>query len=97
MKKTVKVVIILIIAMLLLTSCNGKDETKITKEMYDKIDIGMTIEEVEEILGEGEESAKTEAAEVVITSMQWVNKDGGNIQIMFQDGKVDMKAQAGLK
>lgn len=97
MKRSIKMVIILIVAMLLLTSCSDKEETKITKEMYDNIEIGMTIDEVEEVLGKGEENAKSEAAGTIISSMQWVNKDGGNIQIMFQDGKVDTKAQAGLE
>lgn len=96
MYKNIRVLVILIVLMVLLSSC-GSDKTKITKEMYEQIESGMTIEEVVEILGEGEENAKTEAAGVAIISMQWVNDDGGNIQIMFQDGKVDTKAQAGLK
>ncbi|MBU5677779.1 outer membrane protein assembly factor BamE [Alkaliphilus sp. MSJ-5] len=96
MRKKAKFMAMCLTVVLLLFGC-GSDTTKITKEMYDKIETGMTLEEVEDILGLGEENAKTEAAGVVITSMQWVNKDGGNIQIMFQDGKVDTKAQAGLK
>ncbi|WP_352420729.1 DUF3862 domain-containing protein [Proteiniborus sp.] len=96
MKRKTKFIVIALTAIMLLSGC-GSGGTKITKTMYDKIENGMTIEQVEEILGEGEENARTETAGIIIANYQWINKDGSNIQIMFQDGKVNTKAQAGLK
>lgn len=89
---------LLLLTMLLLVGCSGGNENnKVTLEKYNQIETGMTLEEVEAILGEGTENASTEAGDVNIKSYQWINSDGSNIQIMFQDGKVNTKAQAGLK
>lgn len=91
-----KVTALFLIIIILLTGCTS-GENKITKDMYEKIEAGMTIDEVESVLGKGEETAKTEAAGITIVNYQWTNSDGSNIQIIFQEGKVNTIAQAGLK
>lgn len=89
---------------LLFTGCTSTEtsnttevETKITLENYEKIEMGMTLEEVTAILGEGTEEATTENGDIKITSYRWTNEDGSNIGIMFNNNKVETKAQAALK
>lgn len=92
--------IIFILCLLLTLSFIGcSEKTKVTLENYNKIQSDMTYEQVKEILGDGQENASTEQKDlkIVIKSFQWVNKDGSNVQIMFENNKVDSKAQAGLK
>lgn len=90
-----KVLTLLVILVLCATGCSG--ENLVTKEMYDKVEIGMTLEQVKNILGEGEETVNSETAGIATTCYQWANDDGSNIQIIFQDGVVNTMAQAGLK
>ena len=98
MIKRFGIAMLFIITIFMLWGCGGDGgEDKITLEQYSNIENGMTLEEVENILGQGEENASTEAGGVIVKSYQWTNKDGSNIQIMFQDGKVNTKAQAGLE
>lgn len=72
-------------------------DKEITKDMYEKIKEGMIYEEVVEIAGEGEEVSKSETEGIIITMYQWINSDGSNMTIMFQNGKVDTKSQFNLK
>ena len=69
----------------------------ITKTLYDSIETGMTYSEVIGILNQnGQELSRTEIAEIVTVMYQWVNEDGSNMNIIFQNGKVAHKAQFGL-
>ncbi len=82
-------------------------EAKITAANYDKIDTGMTMAQVEKILGgKGEDETATggtsitgaglaDSRKVKDTVIRW--KDGSkNIVITFRDGKVFVKAKEGL-
>ncbi|MBE7381259.1 MAG: DUF3862 domain-containing protein [Leptolyngbya sp. SIO1E4] len=70
---------------------------KITLEDYERLETGMSYDEVADILGEGEETARVaiEGAPLTI-SYQWMNPDGGNVLVTFQDDELASKAQAGL-
>jgi hypothetical protein len=87
---------------LALVGCGG---SKVSKVNYDKIKDGMTVAEVEGILGKGEEQASVSvpgasAGGVSVPGMSGKNyvwKDGTKvITITFLNDKVSAKAQAGL-
>ena len=76
------------------------DESEyITKEEFNKIETGMTYNEVKKIIGSsGELTSKVEGV-VVIEMYTWYGNGtaGSNANVTFQDGKVTGKAQFGLK
>lgn len=95
MKKTITT--ILLVFTLFLTSCSGK----INKENYDKISNGMSVSQVEKILGKGESQASSNVdlgeyggniSSEVITWQSGTNV----ISITFSNGQVLAKAQSGL-
>ena len=75
---------------------------KITQENYDKIETGMTLDQIVEILGEGKEMSSSSmdfAGQTIETSVYIWQTDGfpvKNITITLQNGKVTSKAQFGL-
>ena len=82
---------------MILLACSGK----INMDNYNKISNGMTVEEVEQILGEGESNASTNVdygeygGAVSAEVMTW--QSGTKvITISFTNGRVETKAQAGL-
>ncbi len=89
----------LILSIFLLTSCG---DNKINKENYDKIENGMTLEEVEKILGKGEANAEsntdmsgTGMADMKFAVYTW--QDGTSvISLTFHNDKVETKVQTGL-
>lgn len=91
----------LIVASLVISGCGGVSSNKYTLEKYNKIQTGMTYEQVKDIMGDpGQPSAESKmpaSGEVVFRIYQWQNSDGSNMQISFTNNHVDMKAQAGLK
>jgi hypothetical protein len=69
--------------------------SKITKENFDKIQVGMTRKEVEAILGRGSLQREPLPPGVNSEKFQW--RDGKKlIQIVFVDGKVQLTHQNGL-
>ena len=95
MKKTITT--ILLVFTLFLTSCSGK----INKENYDKISNGMSVSQVEKILGKGESQASSNVdlgeygGNVSSEVITW--QSGTNvISITFSNGQVLAKAQSGL-
>jgi RNA polymerase subunit RPABC4/transcription elongation factor Spt4 len=75
-----------------------RDQLVITKTMYDSVAMGMTGEEIESILGRaGEELSRSDIAGFTTTMHVWQNRDGGNVNVMIQNGRVVSKAQFGLK
>ena len=80
--------------MVYITGCG-----KVTMENYDKINTGMTLAEVESILGKGEaESGGGVAVGDLALSgkaIMWGN-DTKHIKITFANDKVTMKVQKGL-
>jgi len=86
-------------AVMLLVSCNGKN-TKVTKVNYDKINSGMSLVEVEAILGKGVDSNKNEPLQITggylmgETFKKW--EEGSSIIILgFKEDKVVGKAMVG--
>jgi ribosomal protein S17E len=79
------------------SSPQTSEATKITMEKYNQVATGMTYEQVKAILGEGTEMSKNEMAGYVTVMYMWQNKDGSNMNVMFQNDAVNNKAQFGLK
>jgi len=76
----------------------SQSKHSITKALYNRIQTGMTYSEVVTILDQnGQELSRTEIAEIMSVMYQWVNEDGSNMNIIFQNDKVIQKAQFGLR
>lgn len=72
----------------------------ITLEEYNKIENGMTYDEVKNIVGSaGTETATSSGYGVTITMVTWYGNGiaGSNANVTFQNGLVTGKAQVGLK
>ncbi len=73
------------------------DDTVITLEKFNRIQKGMTIEQVEKILGSsGQVIAENNSVDSVGQVYSWKNLQGSNAIVEFKDGQVVAKAQAGL-
>lgn len=73
-------------------------EQFVTFEKYQKIENGMTYDQVKQIIGhEGEELSQNEIAGIKTIMYQWVNKNGSNMNAMFQNDDVVQKSQFRLK
>jgi uncharacterized alpha/beta hydrolase family protein len=97
MKKIMTILTVLLFSATILTSCSGK----INKDNYEKISDGMSISQVESILGEGESNASSSVdlgeygGNISSEVMTW--QSGMKvISITFSNGKVMAKAQSGL-
>lgn len=78
----------------------GGIDPKITLDEFNRIQTGMTPEEVKEIVGGlGKVASESEMAgyKTVILQFEGSGSLGANANVTFQNGKVVMKAQAGLK
>ncbi len=84
MKKRYLIITVLI---LLLSGCN-----KVTKENYDKIESGMSYNEVVEVLGKPEGCSET----IGISNCEWKNDDA-MIAITFISNQVTIAVAHGLK
>jgi len=76
------------------------EERRVTMAEYNAIKTGMTWDEVVEIVGQPTEELSRNAIAGVETAMyHWVNEGffAGNMNVMFQNGRVVQKAQFGLK
>ena len=72
-------------------------ETVVTLEKFNRIQKGMTIEQVEKILGSsGKVIAENNSSDSIGKVYSWKNTQGSNAIIEFKDGQVVAKAQAGL-
>ena len=73
--------------------------SKVTMEMYNSIENGMTYDEVVEIFGaEGAPLSTAKTFGIVTTIYTWNGTSlGGNCNVTFQDGVVFAKAQYGLE
>ncbi|AGI11848.1 hypothetical protein X915_gp016 [Bacillus phage vB_BanS-Tsamsa] len=79
-----------------------KNDGKITKTEFDAVQSGMTYEEVVAIIGsEGEMlsevGSKGEQFHSVMYEWKGTGDFGANANFTFQEGKMEMKAQFGLK
>ncbi|MEI2282677.1 hypothetical protein [Paenibacillus polysaccharolyticus] len=77
-------------------SAGKGDGVLITFAQYEKLEVGMTVEEVINILG-GEGEALSEAENMVVYNYKGTAGNGGNAVIAFQGGKLLTKAQSGLE
>lgn len=82
----VSVVLLMLMVAALGTGCSSK----VTKENYHKIKTGMTLAEVEDILGEGTKPGADLGIEALeVTGDVYVWQDGNkSISVTFEDGKV---------
>ena len=97
MKKLMKILTVMLFSAIILTGCSGK----INKDNYGKITNGMSISQVESILGEGESNASSsvdlgEYGGNISTEVMTWQSGMKVITISFSNGKVMTKAQYGL-
>jgi len=67
--------------------------SKLTKENYDKLEMGMTQDEVEEILGSADNCGKTMGT----MACTWGSEDSKFVKIMFMGDKAVTFTYDGLK
>ncbi|HTP61168.1 MAG TPA: outer membrane protein assembly factor BamE [Burkholderiales bacterium] len=79
-------IFIAIAATLILAACS-----KITQDNYNKVQDGMTEQEVQALLGSPSESSGVQAVGLSGTSSKWVGGDA-TITIRFVNGKVALKS-----
>lgn len=77
-------------------SAGKGDGVLITFAQYEKLEVGMSLEDVIDILG-GEGEALSEAENMVVYNYKGTAGNGGNAVIAFQGGKLLTKAQSGLE
>jgi hypothetical protein len=73
--------------LLLLSACFSK----ITLENYNKINEGMSLSEVSQILGEPSTSSSVNLGPISGTSTEWRGENGEVIAIQFVNNKVKLK------
>ena len=74
------------------------DRTTVTAAEYRQLTTGMTYDQAFEVVGfHGEELSHNEIAGISTVMVQWANRDGGNMNAMFQNGRLIQKAQFGLR
>ncbi len=70
----------------------------VTMDEYNRVQQGMTYEQVVDIVGEeGQEVGRTLDLRTKTVLYRWANPDGSYMVAMFQNGRVAQKAQYGLK
>lgn len=95
MKSTIAAIIF---GLLLLCGCSLVPAV-VTLDKYERLQNGMSYGDVIGIIGNaGEEVSRVTLPDTPSTVMySWKNLSGSNMNAMFQDNKLVMKAQAGLK
>jgi hypothetical protein len=72
--------------------------TSVNMSHYGSVQTGMTYRHVVEIMcNYGTELSSSELGGINTSLYGWKNSDGSNMSVMFQNGRVVMKAQAGLR
>lgn len=70
----------------------------LTKYQYDKFENGMTYKEITDILGkQGEIQAQSQDGTLIAYMFRGEGEIGANAQLIFQNGKLFIKSQAGLR
>lgn len=95
--KTYQILAMLLLASVLLAPLAGC--SKVSQTNYDKIETGMTLAEVEDILGEGTAEASKGAGigGVELTGKKVTWESGSkSITVTFLNGKATLKNQSGL-
>lgn len=102
-KKGITLFVCLVFVAMLMLGCSSTPK-KVTMEKFNKIQTGMSYNEVKAVMGDaGELGAETTMPAVpgVMGALNnkiymWKNSDGSNMNVQFQNDKVMGKAQAGL-
>jgi outer membrane protein assembly factor BamE (lipoprotein component of BamABCDE complex) len=81
---------LVLLAALVGAGLTGCARSKITKDNFDKVNLGMTQEEVQQILGPPTEASGLEVLVFSGTTAKWV-QDDSTITIQFVNGKVVAK------
>ena len=69
-----------------------------TMAQYEKIEIGTSLQDVQEVLGcNGEENSRTEASGKTLVFQTFGDLSNGMISLWLVDGKVTSKSQFGVK
>ncbi|MDS0526062.1 DUF3862 domain-containing protein [Clostridium sp. SHJSY1] len=74
-----------------------KMDADITLDKYNKINNGMTYDQLKEVLGEGQILSQSKIMNTESTIYQYINKDGSNANFTFNGDKLELKAQFQLK
>lgn len=72
-------------------------DAKVTLEQFSNIKEGMSYEEVVGIIGEGQVSSETKIFNLTSIMYEWINKDGSNMNAIFDSDTLTMKSQFNLK
>ncbi|MGN0143871.1 MAG: DUF3862 domain-containing protein [Clostridium sp.] len=75
---------------------NEKENSKVNYDNFLSIQMGMTYEEVKDILGDGKEESSNETNGVKTVMYSWKADEYSNLSITIQDDIVINKDQAGL-
>lgn len=70
----------------------------VTMAKYLRLNVGMTYDQAVGVIGtHGEEVSRAGSGATLTVMYSWSNRDGSNMNAMFQGGKLIIKAQFGLK
>jgi hypothetical protein len=74
-------------------SASLQPQNSFSRAEYERLKIGMLLEAVEAILGQGIETSQTST----VNTFVWEKADGSKINVTFERGKLKSKSQTGLK
>jgi hypothetical protein len=69
----------------------------VTQRDFLSVRTGMSVDQVAAILGSGDEISRSDIAGYNTVMYSWKNRNGSNMNVMFQNGSVVSKAQFGLR
>ncbi|MCH5138205.1 DUF3862 domain-containing protein, partial [Clostridiaceae bacterium UIB06] len=75
----------------------GKNKSDLTMDKYNKVQNGMSYDEIKAILGEGELTSLSEIMGSDSSIYTWMGSGVSNMNVTFQEGKSISKSQLGLK
>lgn len=67
-----------------------------TADQYEQLSTGMTIDDVDGIMGGGAATSESEFNGQTMQIYMYVNSDGSNVTVSFVDGKLNSKTKAGF-
>jgi hypothetical protein len=87
MKSKIVGILVLFIFLAVLVSC-GISNTKVTRENYDKIESGMTTDEVAEIMGKADMKSESDMGDFGKIELWHYQLGNKAIDVTFEDGQV---------
>lgn len=73
-------------------TCNDFTQRQFGRVDYERLKLGMTVAEVESILGSGVEISQSSDSSIFV----WMNLDGSSMKVEFVGGKLTQKKLEGL-